>query len=169
MLQHLVRCALLALIASGVPRQTPVLPAIEDPQADFAPGVPRSSTPGVTPPQILRQVHPMYTPDAMRAGVQGIVILDAVIGVKGSVEQSRVRCSLHPSLDAEAQNTVSAWIFKPAFLNGAPTPFVAEVQMEFRLGREGGPPRLTAIPGLNLKVQRAGSREKQTAPCVAPK
>ena len=156
MLQHLIRYGLVvvaSIVASA--GQSPVLPAIADPQADFAPGVPRASTPGATPPEVIKQVDPKYTSDAMHAGVQGLTILDAVIGADGSVEQSRVRCPLHPSLDAEAQKALSAWTFKPALLHGVPTRFVVEVRMEFRTHETGIPARPPAAPA--------------TAPCTPSK
>ena len=141
MLQHLIRYGLV-VVASFVASewQNPVLPAITDSQADFAPGVPRANTPGATPPEVLKRVDPKYTSGASRAGVQGTVVLDAIIAVDGSVELSRVRCSIDPGLDAQAQKALSAWTFRPALLNGAPTRFVVEVQMEFRIYENGVPP-----------------------------
>lgn len=167
MLQHLI-CYGLVVVASIVASsaQNPVLPSISDPQADFAPGVPRASTPGATPPEVLTQIDPKYSSDAMRAGVQGMTTLDAVIGADGFVERSRVRCSLHPSLDAEAQKALGGWTFKPALLNGVPTRFVVEVRMEFRLATGGAAPRLTVDPEGGFKVQSAGLRERRATGCT---
>lgn len=163
MLRLLVCFGLIALPqAQSAPQ---VLPAIEGPsQSDFAPGVPRQGTPGVTPPRLIKSVDPTYSNDAMRLGVQGTVILDAIVGADGAIEESRVRCSLHPSLDAQAVQAFRAWSFQPARLNGVPARFVVEVQMEFRLHDEREPPALTAIPGLT-----SGSRSRRTGPCTPPK
>ena len=164
MLRLLVGCGL--VVALQVQSAPPVLPAIEaPPQSDFAPGVPRGGTPGVRPPEIIKQVDPTYSNDAMRAGVQGRTIIDAVIGSDGTIERSQVRCSVHPSLDAQALKALSAWTFKPALLNGVPTPFVVEVQMEFRLHREGEPRTLPAISGF----KSSGSGVKPAEPCTPPK
>ena len=181
MFQHLIRYGLLVLVAScaassivaaqagAQSARMPVLPAIEaPPHSDFAPGVPRGGSPGVTPPQVINQVDPTYSNDAMLAGVQGVTVLDAVIGADGSVEQSRVRCSVHPSLDAQAQKAFSAWMFKPALLKGVPTRVVVEVQMQFRLHQEGEPRPLTAIPALNLKFKSAGTSVRPATGCTAP-
>jgi TonB family protein len=159
MLQHLVRFGVAALMAAQV------LPAVEaPPQSNFAPGVPRAGTPGVKPPEVVKQVDPKYSTDAMRAGIQGRAVLDAVIGADGSVELSQIRCSIHPSLDAQALKALSEWTFKPALLNGVPTPFVVEVEMEFRLHRQEEPPALPAIPGF----MSSGSGARRTAPCTPP-
>ena len=159
MRQHLFLLVCMALMTAPVlGGQTPVLPAIVDPQSDFAPGVPRSSTPGVVPPELIKntQVGPKYTAGAARAGIQGSVILDAVIGVDGMVEQLRVRCSLDPGLDEEAQKTLRQWRFKPAMLNGAPTPFVVVVHMAFHLHEQGSgtPPKPPRVPTCRVSNSR---------------
>ena len=164
MLRLLVCIGLIAL--PQVPGAPQILPAIEAPPlSNFAPGVPRAGTPGVTPPQVVKQVDPKYSNDAMRAGVQGRAVLDAVIGPDGSIERSRVRCSVHPSLDLQALEALSGWTFKPALLNGVPTSFVIEVEMEFRLHREGEPPALPSIAGFKTSGTGAG----RSAPCTPPK
>ena len=57
---------------------------------------------GVTLPTIVREVKPQYTSDAMRAKVQGQVLLECVVKPDGSVgEVTVVR-----SLDATAVQTV---------------------------------------------------------------
>jgi hypothetical protein len=45
---------------------------------------------GISPPRIVRQVKPTYTSEAMRAKVQGQVLLECVVRPDGSVTDIRV-------------------------------------------------------------------------------
>ena len=60
---------------------------------------------------------------------------------------------------------IVALVAQSALLNGVPTPFVVEVQMEFRLHREGEPRTVPAIPGF----KSSGSGLKRAEPCTPPK
>jgi periplasmic protein TonB len=90
---------------------------------------------GVTPPRILREVKPNYTAEAMRAKIQGIVYLEAVVLENGSVGQVRVIRSLDPTfgLDQEAERTVKKWTFQPGTRLGQPVAVVVEIEMSFTL------------------------------------
>ena len=90
---------------------------------------------GVTQPRLIREVKPNYTPEAMRAKIQGVVWLEAVVMENGSVGQVRVTRSLDPTfgLDLEAERTVKKWIFAPGTRLGQPVPVVIEIEMSFTL------------------------------------
>jgi TonB family protein len=90
---------------------------------------------GVTQPTLLREVKPNYTADAMRAKIQGVVWLEAVVMENGSVGQVRVTRSLDPTfgLDQEAERTVKKWLFRPGTRLGQPVPVVIEIEMSFTL------------------------------------
>jgi TonB family protein len=90
---------------------------------------------GVTQPTLLREVKPNYTADAMRAKIQGVVWLEAVVLENGSVGQVRVTRSLDPTfgLDQEAERTVKKWVFKPGTRLGQPVPVLIEIEMSFTL------------------------------------
>jgi len=90
---------------------------------------------GVTSPRLIREVKPNYTADAMRAKIQGIVFLEAVVLENGSVGQVRVIRSLDPTfgLDQEAERTVKKWLFAPGTRLGQPVPVVIEIEMSFTL------------------------------------
>jgi TonB family protein len=100
----------------------------------FDPGV-MGTTSGWSDPQLLRNVQPMYTPAAMRAGLMGDVLLDVVILPDGTVTGERVRQSLDTStgLDDEALKAVRFWRFRPATLNGQPVSVSVVIVMTFRL------------------------------------
>lgn len=90
---------------------------------------------GVTQPRLLREVKPNYTADAMRAKIQGVVWLEAVVMENGSVGQVRVTRSLDPTfgLDQEAERTVRKWVFAPGTRLGQPVPVLIEIEMSFTL------------------------------------
>ena len=90
---------------------------------------------GVTNPTILKQVDPKYTPDAMRAKVQGVVELEAVVGPNGVITEIRILKSLDRAfgLDEEAIKTAKQWLFRPGQFQGQNVPVVVVIQMEFRL------------------------------------
>jgi len=90
---------------------------------------------GVTQPKLLREVKPNYTAEAMRAKIQGVVWLEAVVLENGSVGQVRVTRSLDPTfgLDMEAERTVKKWVFAPGTRLGQPVPVLIEIEMSFTL------------------------------------
>ena len=90
---------------------------------------------GVENPTILRQIDPKYTPDAMRAKIQGVVELEAVVGTNGVISDIRVIKSLDRAfgLDEEAIKTAKQWLFRPGRFQGRAVAVVVIIQMEFRL------------------------------------
>lgn len=81
-------------------------------------------------------VAPVYPPIAQQAGVQGVVILEVIIGVDGKVQQSRVLRPV-PLLDQAAVDAVNQWEYTPTLVNGQPVPVVMTVTVTFTL--DGGP------------------------------
>ena len=90
---------------------------------------------GVTQPQLIREVKPQYTADAMRAKVQGEVELEAVVNPDGSVDRIRVTRSLDRTfgLDEQAIKAVRQWRFVPGTLKGQPVPVRVSVVLDFTL------------------------------------
>ena len=86
----------------------------------------------ILPPRKIKDVTPAYSPIAQSARVQGIVILEATIGVDGRVEQLRVLRSI-PLLDASAIEAVKQWQYMPTLLNGVPVPVIMTVTVNFTL------------------------------------
>ena len=90
---------------------------------------------GVELPRILREVKPQYTADAMRAKVQGVVELEAVVLPDGSVGDVRVTHSLDPvfGLDEEAIKAVKQWRFAPGTRLGQPVAVLVGIELTFTL------------------------------------
>lgn len=90
---------------------------------------------GVTSPRIIREVKPQYTGEAMRARIQGLVTMEAVVLPDGSVGNVQVTKSLDSSfgLDKEAIKTVRQWRFEPGRRLGQPVPVLIVIEMTFTL------------------------------------
>jgi protein TonB len=90
---------------------------------------------GTTAPQLVRDVKPTYTPEAMRARVQGLVTMQAIVLADGSVGSTRILRSLDPTfgLDEEALRTIKQWRFAPGRRQGRAVPVLVEIEMMFTL------------------------------------
>jgi periplasmic protein TonB len=90
---------------------------------------------GIQEPRILREVKPQYTADAMRAKVQGIVLVECVVLPDGTVGDARITRSLDPvfGLDHEALKAVKQWRFVPGMRAGQPVPVLVSIELTFTL------------------------------------
>jgi periplasmic protein TonB len=90
---------------------------------------------GVVSPRLIKEVKPNYTGEAMRAKIQGIVQMEAIVMPDGSVGQVSITRSLDPTfgLDEEAIRTVKQWRFAPGTRLGQPVPVLVEIEMTFTL------------------------------------
>jgi periplasmic protein TonB len=90
---------------------------------------------GVLNPRVLREVRPQYTSDAMRAKVQGTVLLECVVRPDGSVGDVQVVRSLDPhfGLDEEAIKAAKQWRFAPGTRLGEPVPVLITIELTFTL------------------------------------
>jgi protein TonB len=77
-------------------------------------------------------VNPVYPPIAQSARVQGVVIIEAIIGPDGRVTEAKVLRSI-PLLDAAALDAVKQWVYTPTLLNGVPVPVIMTVTVNFTL------------------------------------
>jgi protein TonB len=89
---------------------------------------------GVTEGMLLTPIQPVYPAIARTAGVQGAVVMEAVISKTGSIE------SLHAisgpqMLRAAALNAVGAARYRPYKLDGEPTEVQTTITIVFQLGR----------------------------------
>jgi TonB family protein len=105
------------------------------------PGVYRLSE-GVTPPRVTFEVKPRYTAPAMRARIEGIVVLACVVNADGTVGPVRVERSLDAErgLDRAAIDAVKQWQFTAGTKDGVAVPVLAVIEMRFSIAT--GPPVL---------------------------
>ena len=81
---------------------------------------------------LLQKVLPVYPAQARREGVQGQVVLKAVIAKDGTI------ASLSPlqgpqQLTAAAIDAVRHWRFRPYQLNGKPVEVETNIRLNFQL------------------------------------
>lgn len=88
----------------------------------------------VKPARALKMIQPTYPPHLKATGVEGSVLLDAVIGLNGKMLNARVLNSLvHPDFAAAALDAVKQWEYEPTFLNGQPVEVATGITVNFRL------------------------------------
>jgi protein TonB len=90
---------------------------------------------GVENPQLVREIKPAYTAEAMRAKIQGAVWLECVVLPDGSVGDIRVIRSLDSTfgLDQEAMRAAKQWRFRPGTRFGEPVPVLITIELSFTL------------------------------------
>jgi TonB family protein len=90
---------------------------------------------GIELPRVIREVKPQYTADAMRAKIQGVVELEAVVQPDGTVGAVQVTRSLDRTfgLDQQAINAVKQWRFIPGTRLGQAVPVLVTVELTFTL------------------------------------
>jgi protein TonB len=105
-------------------------------------------------PKLLHQVKPVYPADARKEGVQGLFVIDVVIGKDGAIKEAQVTASaptverlkeLQPTqgvpaategdarLAAAALDAVRQWRYEPILVGGKPVEFKATVTVNFKL------------------------------------
>ena len=83
---------------------------------------------------LVYDVAPEYPPEAGRARIEGTVVLLAVIGKDGTVEDVRVERGL-PVLAQAAIEAVKQWRYRPYLLNGEPVEVDSQITINFTLSR----------------------------------
>ena len=139
-LSPLLLVILTLLFVAGRPAAAQSLPS----------GVYRAGDDGVTLPRAVLQVAPVYPNEAMRAGVHGVVQLEAIVGADGGVQDVRVIHSLDRlhGLDAEAVRAAKAWRFEAGLKDGTPVPIALTIEMTFAISNEvtsANPSRLRPV------------------------
>ena len=90
---------------------------------------------GVLSPEVVFEKKPEYTSEAMRAKVQGVVEVEALVNPDGTVGRVQVMRSLDDrfGLDQKAVEAVRMWRFKPGMLKGRPVPVLVTIELMFTL------------------------------------
>ena len=91
----------------------------------------------VTNPEVLKEVKPAYTAEAMRAKIQGAVEIEGIVMPDGTLDSPRVVRSLDKAhgLDQKALEAVKQWRFRPGRLKstGQPVPILVTIELTFTL------------------------------------
>ena len=121
---------------AGGRQQSPANRGSQQPSTN-APTPPLRVGGNVPPPTKIRNVPPTYPVEAQRAGVQGVVIIEATIGEDGKVRDAVVRQSI-PQLDQAALDAVKQWEFTPTVVDGKPVPVIMTVSVQFTMAPPPG-------------------------------
>jgi TonB family protein len=100
------------------------------PRAEWPPYVRVGGT--IVQPTRIVDVKPVYPPVASAARVQGVVIVEVLIGTDGKVQAGQILRAI-PLLDQAALDAVRQWEYTPTLMNGVPTPVVMTVTVNFTL------------------------------------
>jgi len=84
--------------------------------------------------KLIHRVQPNYPEQAQAQGIQGTVLIEAVVLKDGSMGAMRVLNKLaDPDLVASAVEAVKTWRYEPTLLNGQPIEIVTTITVNFRL------------------------------------
>jgi len=115
---------------------------------------------GVTPPRIRYQSSREYSTEARSASFEGICVLRLIVGPDGKPRDIKVARTLGMGLDEKAIEAVRTWTFEPARKDGKPVAVLINVEVNFRLYRNGKIPELqrkadAGDPKAELELSRA--------------
>ena len=130
-------------VVGGVPGGVPggsmggvmgsILSATNAPAPKVAPPTRIRVSSGVTQGLLVRRIEPQYPQMAKIARVQGAVVLAAVIGKDGTIENLHVVSTASPLLNTAAVEAVKQWKYRPYILNGEPVEVDTTVTVNFTL------------------------------------
>ena len=86
----------------------------------------------VSPPTVIYQVDPEYSPDAKVAKFNGIVLVHLIVDVTGTPRNVQVLRGVGLGLDEKAVEAVKQYRFKPAMEGGEPVPVSVNIEVNFR-------------------------------------
>ncbi len=92
-------------------------PNVFDPPAGISP---RADCMNPVPPRVIKMSIPEYPPNALQERSQGIVALDAWIGLDGIPKMAKVISRASSDLERSSLNAIKEWRFEPATCNGKP-------------------------------------------------
>jgi len=84
--------------------------------------------------KIISRPDPVYPDWLRRAGIQGEVVLQAIISADGHVIELQM-ASGNPMLAQAALDAVKQWRYQPTLLNGQPVEVETTITVDFVLGR----------------------------------
>lgn len=83
-------------------------------------------------PRKVVDVPPVYPEMALKARVEGIVIIEATIDERGRVREAKVLRGV-PVLDEAALEAVRQWVYTPTLLDGVPRPVIMTITVRFQI------------------------------------
>jgi TonB family protein len=111
--------------------------------AGVTPGAPMASTPqrirvggNVQATKLIRMPRPKYPLDLQQLGIEGTVVMRAVISTTGDLlNVEAVTSDVDARLVQAALDAVRQWKYQPTLLNGQPVEVVTTITVDFQLGQ----------------------------------
>ncbi|HEY3740262.1 MAG TPA: M56 family metallopeptidase [Bryobacteraceae bacterium] len=128
-------------LAMGVIQERMQVKGEGTPASAFAPKTTTSPTRirvggNVQAANLTHKVTPLYPTDAKLDGIEGTVIMKAVIGKDGTIlSLEQINKQVDPRLAQVAIEAVKQWQYRPTLLNGEPVEVVTEIEVNFTLSR----------------------------------
>lgn len=88
---------------------------------------------GTQSAKLVSKVDPVYPQIAKQARIQGTVMLQALIGKDGAMQNLKVVSSANPLLTPAAIDAVKQWVYLPTILNGQPVSVQTTINVDFSL------------------------------------
>jgi len=85
------------------------------------------------PPELVKRVEPTYPPNAVRAEIQGTVVLIVWVDREGKVRKAVVLKTDAEILNAAAIEAAKQWIFTPAIMQHGPVSVWVSIPFRFKL------------------------------------
>jgi TonB family protein len=83
--------------------------------------------------RLVSKVEPVYPQYTQEQGIQGTVLLQAIISKEGNVMSLSVINTVDSDLARAATTAVQQWHYQPTLLNGQPVEVVTTVTVDFKL------------------------------------
>jgi TonB family protein len=85
--------------------------------------------------RLVAQQRPEYPAELQQAGVEGTVIVRAVVSTSGVLLNPQVVNTVDARLAKLALDALAHWVYSPALLNGEPVEANTTISIDFRLGQ----------------------------------
>ena len=122
----------ISILEPNAPRWPPPVP--EPPKPTPAPKQKVAVSEGVQQARLIHRVQPVYPPLAKQTGLQGTVVLRALIGTDGAVREVQLVSGPY-LLGQAAMDAVLQWRYQPTLLNGQPMEVETRITVIFTLNR----------------------------------
>ena len=88
---------------------------------------------GMTPPQLIEYRTPVYTDEARRRRIEGVVTVEAEFDINGNFKALRIAKGLGFGLDEQALEVLKTYRFGPAYRSGGRVGVIANIDVAFKL------------------------------------
>jgi TonB family protein len=133
-------------------------PAIATTSGQETPHGPVRIAGGVAQGQLLSHENPVYPASARANGIEGTVVLRAVIGEDGTIKDLAV-LSGPPELQSSAIDAVKRWTYRPYLLNGEPVEVQTTITVHYALAPQHHPTSDSSQPAANEEAAQTGGSD----------